>query len=512
MRKSKTNNMKRIVTIIICGLSFGATVQLETAEIVARSIYYENSELHDGVNFYVSEIETIKEGDLDLIYIFHLNPEGFIMVPADDQAVPNLAFGFDHPFESENMPHNLQALIDQYKMELLTLINNQAEPSDDLTEKWDYYLSGNVLPSRDRDVSPLMDAKFDQGGSWNNGVTSAIGFNGPVGCVAVAMSQVMHYWKYPEVGQGSNYYTENDYGYIEVDFEDAYYDFDNMAATYATPPSQLLLFHAGVAVNMDYDGAGSGAMVVGSYPSAFYAMENFFAYSSNIFYEWKSNHSDNEYRDIIINELDNSRPVISQGYGGSAGHAWNFDGYSGNNLHCNWGWGGSSNGYYNLSTMGGFPDDQAVILGILPQMPDPIALFEYEVNDETVTFIDLSSIVNEITISTWNWDFGDGNTSSLSTPEYTYQNGGEYEVTLVVTNMYGMISEPHTEIILIQSDMQGDVNGDSVLNILDIVIILNFVLGNDTPTASEFSVADLNNDGLLNILDIVTLTNLILEA
>jgi hypothetical protein len=37
-------------------------------------------------------------------------------------------------------------------------------------------------------------------------------------------------------------------------------------------------------------------------------------------------------------------------------------------------------------------------------------------------------------------------------------------------------------------------------------------LGNDTPTASEFSVADLNNDGLLNILDIVTLTNLILEA
>ena len=75
MRKSKTNNMKRIVIIIFCGITFGATVQLETAEIVARSIYYENSELHDGVSFYVSEIETIKEGDLDLIYIFHLNPE-----------------------------------------------------------------------------------------------------------------------------------------------------------------------------------------------------------------------------------------------------------------------------------------------------------------------------------------------------------------------------------------------------------------------------------------------------
>ena len=70
MRKSKTNNMKRIVTIIICGLSFGATVQLETAEIVARSIYYENSELHDGVKFYVSEIEIFRKPYV--ILSFHL--------------------------------------------------------------------------------------------------------------------------------------------------------------------------------------------------------------------------------------------------------------------------------------------------------------------------------------------------------------------------------------------------------------------------------------------------------
>ena len=34
--------------------------------------------------------------------------------------------------------------------------------------------------------------------------------------------------------------------------------------------------------------------------------------------------------------------------------------------------------------MGGFPEDQAVISGILPQMEDPMALFEYEVDDLTV--------------------------------------------------------------------------------------------------------------------------------
>ena len=204
------------------GLLLGAKVQLDIAEMVARSVHLEHSNLHDGSEFILSGVETIKNEDLDLMYIFHLIPEGFIMVPADNQAIPVLAFGFDHPFVSSNMPENLLALMNQYKEELSVLIDNQADPSPDIAEKWDTYLSGNIQPDRDRDVSPLIDAEFDQGGSWNNGIQDAIGFNGPVGCVSVAMSQVMHYWKYPEHGTGSTYYTENDFGYIEVDFENAF--------------------------------------------------------------------------------------------------------------------------------------------------------------------------------------------------------------------------------------------------------------------------------------------------
>lgn len=500
--------------VVFWGFLLGNKVQLSTAEKVARSIHLEHANLHNGNEFMISNIETIKNEGLDLIYIFHLIPEGFIMVPGDNQAVPNLAFGFDHSFESSNMPLNLNALMNQYKNELKILIDNQAEPSDEIAEKWDTYLSGNIQSDRDRDVSPLVDAEFDQGGSWNNGIYDAIGFNGPVGCVSVAMCQIMHYWGYPEHGTGSTYYTENDFGYIEVDFEDAFYDFDNMAATYASSASQLLLFHAGVAVNMDYDWSGSGAWVVGGYPSAFYAMENFFGYHSDISYEWKSNHTDNEYRNIIKNELEWNRPVISQGYdnGGYGGHAWNIDGYSGNNLHCNWGWGGSSNGYFNLTTMGGFPNDQAVIIGLLPQMDDPIALFEYEADDLTVSFINLSNIINEIELYSWLWNFGDGNTSFYEMPAHTYSSGGNYDVSLIVTSIYGVESEAHIEVIQLDTGMQGDVNEDSLLNILDIVIVLNYVLGNDTPSSSEFAVADLNGDGTLNILDIVTLTNLILEA
>ena len=85
-------------------------------------------------------------------------------------------------------------------------------------------------------------------------------------------------------------------------------------------------------------------------------------------------------------------------------------------------------------------------------------------------------------------------------------------MSLTVTNVYGTESEPHTETIELGSAMPGDVNEDEMLNILDIVIVVNFVLGTDAPTSNEFSLADLNGDGVLNILDIVSLTNLILDV
>ncbi len=53
----------------------------------------------------------------------------------------------------------------------------------------------------------------------------------------------------------------------------------------------------------------------------------------------------------------------------------------------------------------------------------------------------------------------------------------------------------------------GDVNGDGDLNILDIVIIANIILG----SAENVPEADVNQDGQLNILDIVTLVNMILD-
>ena len=61
------------------------------------------------------------------------------------------------------------------------------------------------------------------------------------------------------------------------------------------------------------------------------------------------------------------------------------------------------------------------------------------------------------------------------------------------------------------ADLLGDVNDDGQLNVLDIVQIVNYVLGNLEFSDFQILSADVNTDGLVNILDIVTLVNIILD-
>ena len=56
-----------------------------------------------------------------------------------------------------------------------------------------------------------------------------------------------------------------------------------------------------------------------------------------------------------------------------------------------------------------------------------------------------------------------------------------------------------------------DINQDCIVNVLDVILLVNFVLENDTPTASEFAAADINQDGVLNVIDVVLLVNEILQ-
>ena len=53
----------------------------------------------------------------------------------------------------------------------------------------------------------------------------------------------------------------------------------------------------------------------------------------------------------------------------------------------------------------------------------------------------------------------------------------------------------------------GDINADGSVDILDVVMLVNYILSADS---FEFDGADINDDGEVNILDIVALVSIIL--
>lgn len=70
--------------------------------------------------------------------------------------------------------------------------------------------------------------------------------------------------------------------------------------------------------------------------------------------------------------------------------------------------------------------------------PQPNATFTFtpnpiEVGDTVITFIDQSTF----NITNWEWNFGDGDSSSLQNPTHTFPGSGIYNVVLTVTNQYG---------------------------------------------------------------------------
>ena len=59
-------------------------------------------------------------------------------------------------------------------------------------------------------------------------------------------------------------------------------------------------------------------------------------------------------------------------------------------------------------------------------------------------------------------------------------------------------------------NLLGDLNQDTIINILDVILLVNIILGTE-PSDSQQITGDLNSDGIMNVLDIILLVNIILN-
>lgn len=330
-------------------------------------------------------------------YIFNLGENrGFILAAADDRLKPVLAYADAGAFPSEQIPDNLQAWLDFYESEFQYLMNHNLSVAEEGFSPTDFSSSASSVEAL------LGNTKWDQLYPYNLQCpySEVYSEHTATGCLATAMAQIMYYHQWPLSGTGSNSYNldinaEN--FYLSADFGQTQYAWQNMLDTYNPESTEeqkqavaLLMYHCGVAVNMEYNVASQG----GSWAylsDAGAALSKYFGYDSDLQMYTRDFYNFAEWSGLIRSELDAGRPVLYRGGGiDGSGHAFVCDGYDNDDFyHINWGWGGYGNGYFSLSTLDpnyqgagysalGYSYGQMMLAGI--QKPDNTSNINYQLN------------------------------------------------------------------------------------------------------------------------------------
>lgn len=286
---------------------------------------------------------------------------GFVLVSADDCVVPILASSDQSVFNSEAMPDNIMEWLLGYEQQISYCRDNGIAPTPQIARQWVTLTSDSPDPSllttTTTSVSPLLTTTWNQSPYYNNLCPGPSSNKAVTGCAATAAAQVMKYWNHPSEGYGSHSYVSDNYGLLSADFENTTYDWDNMpdALTSSSTTTQVtavatLMYHLGVAMDMDYSSGGSGAYV--SKTKA--AFSTYFKYMNTIRTVSENNYTNADWKALLRNELDATpaRPILYTGQGDGGGHAFVFDGYNTtDHFHVNWGWGGYCDGYYAIGAL-----------------------------------------------------------------------------------------------------------------------------------------------------------------
>ena len=380
--------MKKTLSLLLLVLF---SIGIVTAEPVgvekARTVALNFLKMADPANTQLTQqglVDITSTTPFHEFYVFSIMPNGFILISGDDCALPILGYSLDNPFESKDMPEHIKCWLDSYEKQIVDIKEHETPPSPEVRTLWGNLMNGNsitnLLPTA---VSPLLSTTWGQSPYYNNlcPYDNTQSARTITGCTATATAQIMKYWNWPTTGRGSHSYTHSSYGTLSANFNTSY-NWTNMpnSLSASSSSSQIsavatLMYHIGVAVEMNYGVNSSNAATV-SYnnfntPAAENALRTYFQYQNTLFAVFEEDFTATEWRNILINELNNSRPILYTGYGSAGGHAFVCDGYNNNGqFHFNWGWRGSQDGYFTIGSLNPgsytFNEWTSAIIGIKP--------------------------------------------------------------------------------------------------------------------------------------------------
>lgn len=291
--------------------------------------------------------------------------DGWVLLSSSLKTTPVLAHiqSFEKPVY-DSMPPAAQELVDSYEDYIAYI--NEHETQYEVDSRWQEALDSEEDVSVNNrnvitEVGPLLTVHWAQsgGGSCYSSkiynlycpyANNAYNCNkAPAGCVAVAIAQIMWYWKWPYAAQIPQTIGGNDYILKFYDWSKMPVAINNSTNLDEVDMIAGFLRDCGYRLNMNYGQQGSSA----SDDSAVATLKAF-GFSKSI--QLRSKWNTSGWTDSLRTNIDNGQPVYYTGWSklvGGKGHAFVVDGYrAGNNLpiyHINFGWRDSTyNAWYNI--------------------------------------------------------------------------------------------------------------------------------------------------------------------
>ena len=335
-------------------------------------------------------MDVTSQTDFQEFYIFEKEDGiGFVIISADDCVQPILGYSTTTRIPSP-LPAHIRSFLNRYDQEIAYHRTSNTPATEEIELAWSSLIEGTFSPQTTTSVSPLLTTTWDQSPYYNNLCPDSSGVHAVAGCVATAVAQVMKFWNWPTTGLGSHSYTDDNFGYQSANFGGTTYNWsimptalNSLSTSAEVDAVATLIYHVGVAVEMDY-GLGGSAALLNSYGYSSIAcgenaLKNYFRYKGSLHSVYKDQTSDAAWISTLTNELDAGRPVLERGSGDGGGHAFVCDGYDNNGLfHINWGWSSYMDGYFAHNALnpgqggtGGndgytFNEGVAIVVGISP--------------------------------------------------------------------------------------------------------------------------------------------------
>ena len=379
-----------------------------------------------------------------LYYVYESDKSGFIMVSADTRTKPLLGYSDSGSYADALANPVFKVWAEQLDNALATTLampeKEDCEPMPSIPEQTFRSADGSikfVIPERryvesgsqPGSVAPLLGSiAWNQDEPYNNYCPNySAGVRCLTGCVATALAQLMKYYEWPQTGAGSLSYVTETNGYsLSADFSQATYRWDKMLNTYGAvrytteqaASVAKLMRDVGIAVQMDY---GTNSGTTSSAYNIYYlpAMCDYFRYDKSAYVALRSYYTSAEWIELLKSELAEGHPLLFSARNGQkeSSHAFLIDGYDGMGLfHVNWGWGGMSNGYFDIDLMNpddlsydrseGYSENQTTFIGMQPDRTGTseaaIALFV-----STAISCDVGNDNYNISYKVSNYGYGD---------------------------------------------------------------------------------------------------------